>query len=306
MNRRMFVKFAAAAGASLALPKITFPAPPGEQEKKKRTLKKAVMIGMVGEGDTLLDKFKILKDTGFRGVEMDSPSKIDKKSVLDACETTGIEVHGLVDSVHWQLHLNSPAENERKKAIDALKTALEDGKVYGSSSVLLVPAVVNAKLPYDEAYRLSQEGIRACLEKAAECGVKIAVENVWNDFLLSPLEAARYVDEFQNPWVGFHMDLGNVITYGYPAQWVRILGKRIEKLHIKDYSRKRRDEEGRWKGFQVELGDGDCDWPEVMKALDEIGYSTDPKGKWATAEVGGGDRKRLQQISDQMDKLFAL
>lgn len=306
MQRRTFLKTVAAGAAGSMVASLPVWADGARRLRPARTLKKAVMIGMVGEGETILDKFKILKDTGFRGVEMDSPSKIDKKAVLDACEKTGIEVHGLVDSVHWQLHLNSPAENERKKAIDALKTALEDGKVYGSSSVLLVPAVVNATLPYDEAYRLSQEGIRACLEKAAECGVKIAVENVWNDFLLSPLEAARYVDEFKSPWVGFHMDLGNVITYGYPAQWVRILGKRIEKLHIKDYSRKRRDEEGRWKGFQVELGDGDCDWPEVMKALDEIGYSTDPKGKWATAEVGGGDRKRLQQISDQMDKLFAL
>lgn len=306
MNRRSFLKSSAALGAALASSQIEFPNVIRRIPQAKRTLKKAVMIGMVAEGQTLEEKFRILIDCGFSGVELDSPSKTPREEVLKAMEKTGIVVHGLVDSVHWTYLLNSPAEKEREKAIEALKTALKDGQAFKSSSVLLVPAVVNQKLPYDQAYIHSQEGIKAVLPLAKECGVKIAVENVWNDFLLSPLEAARYVDEFQSEWVGFHMDLGNVINIGYPAQWVRILGKRILKLHIKDYSRKRRDEEGRWKGFDVELGDGDCGWGDVMKELDAIGYSTAPEGRWATAEVRGGDRKRLKEIAERMDKIFAL
>jgi L-ribulose-5-phosphate 3-epimerase len=170
----------------------------------------------------------------------------------------------------------------------------------------LVPGVVNAELSYDDCWKLTQKNIRKVLPLAKECGVKIAIENVWNGFIMSPLEAARYVDEFNDPIVAWHFDIGNVIHYGWPDQWVRILGKRIAKLHIKDFSRKKCEKEGLWKGFEVELGEGDAGWPAVMKALDEIGYSTAPDGNWATAEVGNGDEKRLKTISDQMDKLFAM
>lgn len=274
----------------------------------KRTLRKAVMIGMVGEGSTFLDKFQLLRDCGFQGAELNSPSDAKPDEVLAAMEKTGLKVHGLVDSVHWDAkhQLNSPEPACRAAGVEALKTALRDGQRYGSTSILLVPAVVNKDQPYDDAYHLTQEEIHKALPVAEECKIKIAIENVWNNFLLSPLEAARYVDEFKSPWVAFHFDIGNVINYGYPAQWVHILGHRIVKLHIKDFSRSKRDKEGLWKGFEVELGAGDAQWADVMKALDEVGYSTAPEGNWATAEVSGGDRKRLKQISDQMDTLFAM
>lgn len=305
MHRRTFITSAALAAAaftsSRTLGQPTIPSQPA-----KRTLRKAVMIGMVGEGKTIHDKFQLLRDCGFEGAELDSPSPINPDEILAAQEKTGLKVHGLVDSVHWKFHLNSPDAAVRAEGLKALETALRDGKKFGSTSVLLVPALVNKDQPYDDAYRLSQEQIRLALPLACECGVKIAVENVWNNFLLSPLEAARYVDDFNSPEVAFHFDIGNVINYGFPAQWIRILGPRIVKLHIKDFSRKKRDGEGLWKGFDVELGDGDAQWADVMKALDEIGYSSTLHGNWATAEVGGGDRKRLQQISDQMDKLFAM
>jgi hexulose-6-phosphate isomerase len=265
------------------------------------------MYGMIAEGKTVADKFKLLKDCGFDGVEMDSPDdKIAPQQVFAAMEATGIKVHGLVDSVHWSLHLNSPDPAVRTKGVEALQTALRDGKKYGSISILLVPAVVNKDHPYDDAWRLTQQEIRKVLPLAEECRVKIAIENVWNNFLLSPLEAARYVDDFQSPWVGWHFDIGNVIHYGWPDQWARILGKRILKLHIKDFSRKKCNDEGLGKGFDVELGDGDANWPALMKALDDIGYSTAASGNWATAEVRGGDAARLRQISEQMDKLFAM
>lgn len=274
----------------------------------KSTLRKAAMIGMVGggESDTLLDKFKLLRDCGFEGVECDSPSSVPMDEVLEAQEKSGLIVHGLVDSQHWGKPLNHPAEQIREEAIKAMETCIRDAKKLGSTSILLVPGIVNNDMPYDECYRLSQEGIKRVLPVARECNVKIAVENVWNGFLLSPLEAAKYVDEFNDPLVTWHFDIGNVINFVRPAQWARILGKRIVKLHIKDFSLKKRDNEGLWKGFNVELGEGDAGWPDVMKALDDIGYSTAPQGNWATAEVRGGDRKRLQQVSEQMDKLFAM
>ncbi|MBS0197903.1 MAG: sugar phosphate isomerase/epimerase [Planctomycetes bacterium] len=302
MTRREFI-----AASALALPALS-PALSlaGRTREPKRTLRKAVMFGMVGGDLTVAQKFRLLKECGFEGVEMDSPTTIPMQEIAAAAKDTGIVVHGLVDSLHWKFHLNSPDAAVRAKGLEALETALRDGKTLGVASILLVPGVVNEKQPYDQAWELTQAEIRKALPLARECGVKIAIENVWNNFLLSPLEAARYVDEFKDPMVAFHFDIGNVINYGYPDQWVRVLGKRIAKLHIKDFSRKKRNDEGLWKGFDVQLGEGDAGWASVMKALDEVGYSTAPAGNWATAEVGGGDAARLRTVSDQMDKLFAM
>jgi L-ribulose-5-phosphate 3-epimerase len=311
--RRDFLSVATAlaAGAILA-PSLR--AQPAEAKspaaKPKRTLRKAVMFGMLqaADGASLTDKFKILRDAGFDGVEMDSPSSIPTDEILAATDKTGLKVHGLVDSVHWKYYLNSPEPDIRAKALDALRTALTDGKKLGAISVLLVPGVVNKDLSYDDCWSLTQQEIRKVLPVVKDTGVKIAIENVWNNFIMSPLEAQRYVDELGGPaaGVGWHFDIGNIINFGYPDQWINILGPRILKLHIKDFSRAKRDKEGLWKGFEVELGDGDAGWPAVMAALDRTGYSTAPTGNWATAEVRGGPPARLKEISAQMDKLFAL
>jgi len=314
LPRRRFLQaaatFAAAAALAPRLPVASGAQGAGKEPdpapKPKRTLKKAVGLGMVGEGATVLEKFQLVADLGFEGVEVDRPDSTPLAELKQAQEKTGIRAHGVVDSVHWSLPLNSRDAGVKKKAIDGLVAALDDAAALGASSVLLVPAVVNGDLPYDEAYTRSQEAIREVLPHAAQVKVKIAVENVWNSFLLSPLEAARYVDELKSEWAAFHFDVGNVVTYGWPEQWIRVLGSRIAKLHIKDYSQKKRDEQGRWKGFEVELGEGDGGYPAVMAALDEIGFSTAPGGNWATAEVGGGDKKRLAQIAGQMDRLFAM
>jgi hexulose-6-phosphate isomerase len=160
---------------------------------------------------------------------------------------------------------------------------------------------VNQAVSYNDAYARSQAEIRKAVPLAEDLGIKIAVENVWNQFLLSPLEAARYVDEFNSPAVGWHFDVGNVINYGWPEQWIRILGKRIQKLHIKEYSRKKRDEQGLWKGFDVPFLEGDNNWPAIMKALDEIGYEG-----WGIAEQGGGDTAEgLKNLSERMSRIFA-
>src|SRR5439155_5742149 len=159
----------------------------------------------------------------------------------------------------------------------------------------------NKEVSYTDAYSRSQGEIRKAIPLAEELGVKIAIENVWNNFLLSPLEAARYVDEFNSPAVGWHFDVGNVLNFGWPEQWIRVLGKRIQKLHIKEYSRKKRDRDGLWKGFSVAFGEGDNNWPAIMKALDQISYDG-----WAIAEQPGGDTPEgLKDLSARMSKIFS-
>jgi len=272
----------------------------GAAAGRRRRLQKAVKYGMVQEGDSVLAKFRLLKELGFDGVEIDAPSGLDLDEVIAARDATGLLVPGVVDSVHWQKPLSHPDEKVRAEGRAGLETALRDASAVGATTVLLVPAVVNAEVPYDDAYRRSQAEIRTLLPLAKELKVKIALENVWNQFLLSPLEAARYVDEFESEWIGWYLDVGNLVNYGWPEQWVRILGSRVLKLDIKEYSRKKRNEEGLWKGFDVKLLEGDCNWPAVMKALDEIGYEG-----FATAEIPGGGRDRLADIASRMDRIFA-
>lgn len=263
-------------------------------------LRKACMLYMCADGKTLREKFEILKRAGFEGVELDSPTPIPREEILAARDATGLAVCGVVDSVHWRQSLADNDEKVRAQAVAALETALRDCHAFGGESVLLVPAIVNTRVSYEQAYQRSQAELRKVLPLAAELRVKIGIENVWNDFLLSPLEAARYVDELQSPWVGWHLDCGNVVTYGHAEQWVRILGKRLVKLHVKDYSRKRRDAEGLWKGFDVALGDGDVDWKAVVAALAEVGFTG-----WASAEVAAGDEQHLRDVVARMDRLLA-
>ena len=290
VDRRELLSAACALGVASALPR----------KRGARKLRKSLMFGMVEGGGTLLEKFEIVRAAGFEGVELDSPSDRKPEEVLEAMAKTGVEVSGMVDSVHWKATLGDPEPSVRARGLEALETALRDAKRYRATSVLLVPAVVKVGISYEEAWRRSQAEIRKLVPLAAELQVSISIENVWNQFLLSPLEAARYVDDFESPWVGWHLDLGNVVNFGFPDQWIRILGKRIRRLHVKDFSRRRRDDEGLWKGFEVDLGKGDVDWKECMRALAAIGYEG-----WASAEVAGGGAERLKTVASQMDALFA-
>lgn len=303
IGRRAFLAAGAAlagvAGVSAARAHAVPPRP------GPRALRKAVMLGMCRDGATLADKFKLIRDAGFEGVEIDSPDPgVNTGMVRAACDASGLVVHGVVDSSHWKIPLNAPDPEARRRAVDDLSTALRDAHEWGATSVLLVPCVVNKDLTYDQAWQLSTEGIRRVLPIAEELKVRIAVENVWNNFIMSPVEAGLYVDQFKSPYVRWHLDLGNLEPYGWGAQWVRVLSERVYKLHIKEYSRKKLDEEGRWKGF-VDLLEGTNDWAAVMKALDDTGYSSG-ESRWATAEVAGGDAARLRQISEKMDRIFAM
>jgi L-ribulose-5-phosphate 3-epimerase len=294
-TRREFLRASAVLGAVAA----TGALPVNAQEKKKRTIHKGIMYATVGVKGSVLEKFKAVKDAGFEGIE--AMSHMDQDEVLKARDETGLAIPSVCGQHHWAKPLSDPNPATREYGLEALKQTLRDAKRYGTTSVLLVPAVVNKQVSYQDAYKRSQEEIRKAIPLAEELQVKIAIENVWNQFLLSPLEAARYVDEFNSPWVGWHFDIGNVINYGWPEQWIRILGKRIQKLHIKEYSRKRRDKEGPGAGFGVAFLEGDNDWPSIMKALDEVGYNG-----WGIAEQGGGGTPEgLKDLSERMDKIFA-
>lgn len=294
-SRRSFLKHTALAAGALAFAPSAF-----AQETKQRPIRKAIMYATVGIKGSVLEKLRAVKEAGFEGVEM--MSHLDQDEVASALKETGLQCPSVCGSHHWASPLSDANPGIRQKGLDALKQTLRDAKRWGAPSILLVPAVVNERVSYDEAYKRSQEEIRKAVPLAEELQVKISIENVWNQFLLSPLEAARYVDEFNSPWVGWHFDIGNLINYGWPEQWIRILGKRINALHIKEFSRKRRDEEGLWKGFDVKFTEGDNRWPAIMKAIDDIGY----KG-WGIAEQpGGGTPEGLRDLAQRMDKIFAM
>lgn len=286
VNRRHFIALTGLAAAS-ALP------------AKTREIRKGIMYATISMEGSVLAKFKAVKEAGFDGVE--PMSHMPQREVLDAFAATGLKAASVCCDTHWKKPLSDPDPAVRKEGLDGLMQSLRDAKAYGATSVLLVPATVNKEVSYTDAYKRSQAEIRKALPLAKELGVKIAIENVWNQFLLSPLEAARYVDEFESPMVGWHFDIGNVVTYGFPEQWIRILGKRIVKLHIKEYSRAKRDKEGPYAGFQTPFLTGDNDWPAVMAALDEIGYTG-----WGIAEQGGGNSPEgLKTLAAAMDKIFA-
>jgi len=306
MDRREFVKNVGAAAVAVSMASTTFAAGSKSSkglEGKKGRMKKAVKLKMV-EGDmTLRDKFKLLKDLGFDGVEPYAPNDWDQDELLRARDETGLAIPNVVDSLHGTYLLSDPDPAIRKRGVDGLLAALRIAKTYGSTSVLLVVGRVSKEVSYADCYTRSQAEIRKAIPLAEELGIDIAIENVWNNFLLSPLEAARYVDELGSSRIRFFFDVGNIVCYGWPEHWIRILGKRIAKLDIKEYSRTKRDTQGMRKGFEVELLEGDCDWPEVMKALREIGYPE--YSGWATAEVPGGGRERLKDLAERMDRIFA-
>lgn len=307
MKRRKFFKHMTSGLMGLGMAgglSLSAIADPSEQptssfaRESSLTLKKGIKLHLFDEDLSLPEKFRLLKEMGFKGVEVRSPKEDrSRDDVLKAKEETGLEIHGVLNAGNWSQPFSSPDPKVRAKGIETLKSALSHAAAYGASTVLLVPAVVTDEVSYDAAWHRSQETIRKVLPVAEEHGVTIALENVWNRFLLSPMEFARYIDELESDYVGAYLDIGNVLTYGWPEQWLRILGDRVVKVDLKDRNRDRFD--GRGQAVRVKLGGGSCDWEEVQTALSDIGYSG-----WATAEVSGGDRGRLREISQRMSQVL--
>jgi L-ribulose-5-phosphate 3-epimerase len=289
IERRTFLS---ATSAALALAPLAGPTSAGTREPSKNPWKKAFMLGGVTKGSPLAS-FQLLKDAGFEGVELISPNAFDVNDVLSARDKTGLTIHGVSGSRHWQDALSDPDPQVVARGMAAIRQEFADCKAYGGTTVLVVPAVVNRKVGYRDAYKRSQKCIRELIPDAEKHGVKIAIEEVWNKFLLSPLEFARYIDEFESPWVGAYFDVGNVVEFGYPEEWIRELGKRILKVHIKEYKKEKR--------FNYKLGEGEIDWAAVRTALNNADY----KG-WVTAEVGFGNLDALKDVVRRMNELLQL
>ncbi len=176
----------------------------------------------------------------------------------------GVEIAGVMAGTHWQLPLSSTDEETRAKGVEGIKNALAIANAAGTNTVLVVPGVVNEDTSYAAAYDISQKSLRELLPTAEELGVTMLLENVWNKFLLSPLEMRDYIDSFDTPLIQAYFDVGNILLYGYPHQWIEILGKRIKRVHIKDFDTGTRQFVG--------LLQGDVDYPRVMNALRGVGY----------------------------------
>ncbi|HTU21481.1 MAG TPA: sugar phosphate isomerase/epimerase family protein [Gemmataceae bacterium] len=291
IDRRSFLHSTLATTAALA----AGAAPAAEQKKTK--LKKAVKYGMIKIDGSIEEKFKLIKSLGFQGVEVDSPSNIDKDEAVKARDKTGIVIHGVIDSVHWRDTLSDPNEKVRAKGLAAFKGALDDAKLYGADTVLLVPGVVKKDVTYEQCWKRSSAEVRKAIPLAEKNNVKIAVEVVWNNFITKPEQLIEYVDQFKTPYVGAYFDCSNMLKYGVKSgDWIRKLGKRMLKFDFKGFNlTKFQNKENPW----VPIGEGSEDWPDVLKALAEVGYNG-----WATAEVGGGGRKRLQEIADRMKRVL--
>lgn len=309
-TRRNFIGNAALgvlASSALAKAAAQSPGATTPAMRKGRRYQKAFMWATLrsktSEKLSVLEKFRLLAAAGFDGVEV--PSAMDQAEILAARKETGLKVPSIVVATHWLKPLTDPSASVREVGLEGLRQALRDAHAYGASSVLLVPGKVTKEVSYADAYTRSQEEIAKAIPLAESLGVVIAIENVWNQFLLSPLEAVRYVDSFRSPWVRWHFDVGNVVNFGYPEQWIRILGHRIVKIHVKEYSRKIRDEHGPYAGFKIDLMEGDSDWPTVMRALDEVGYSG-----WLITEQYHpptmDDATWLKHLSAKLDAIVAV
>lgn len=299
-TRRHFLTTTAAAlaGASLSLK---------AQDTPK--LKKAVKIGMIS-GGSFEEKFALIKKLGYDGVEMDSPgcNEAQRAEAKAAAEKTGIVIHGVVISSHWGTRHSDPDETVRAAAMKNLLGAIEDAKFWGATTVLLVPGAVKDKEKenFDQVWERSSAAVKEAIPAAEKAGVKIAIEVVWNNFITSPEQMVKYVDQFNSQWVGTYFDCSNMIKYGVTSEaWIKQLGKRLLKVDFKGYSMAKAKEAGKdGAGFSVAIGEGDENWPEIRKALAEVGY-TKSVG-WMTSEVGGGGEERLKDIATRMNKVLGL
>lgn len=253
---------------------------------------------MVEEDLSIGDKFRLIADLGFDGVELDAPNNLPLEEIRAARDATGLVIPGVVNSCHWKVPLTDPDPAVRAACVSATIEALGQAKSYGADTVLLVPGVVNETTSYAAAYDRLVEGLDRLLPHAEDIGVSIALENVWNDFLLSPLEAAQLIDGFESPRLGWYFDVGNVMRYGRPVHWIEALSHRILRVDIKEYSLARMNIEGPRKGFDVPLGEGDIDWAAVNRALAAVGYAG-----WVSVEVPGGDRQHLAEVKQRLDRI---
>ena len=290
IDRRAFLESATALAAVAALRPRTAAAAGG--------MKKAVYISMLPKELPYPQRFQLAKDVGFEGIEIGTiTDPAVAAEIKEAAAKTGLVIHSVMNADHWKYPLSSADPEVVSKSVAGMEVSLRNAKLWGADTVLLVPAVVNPETSYKDAWTRSQRVVKErILPLARELKVVIGMEEVWNKFLLSPLEMASYVDEFASPWVKAYLDVGNMLFYGYPQDWARTLGKRIQRVHIKDFKVDR----GKGQFFWKNIGEGDVDWPEVRKALGEVGYDG-----WVTTEIEGGDAAYLRDVVARFDRFLA-
>lgn len=254
-------------------------------------MKKSISTWSFPETFSLAEKLRLAREAGFEGFEIDlsddgpltpasSAREIDAVRAL--AEQSGMQLSGLATGLYWSANPASANPAVRSRAEAILKKQIDAAGALGLDAILVVPATVGADfipncevVPYDKAWERATDFIGAALPAAERAGVRICIENVWNKFLLSPLEMRQFVSQFQSESVGAYFDVGNALATGYPEHWIAILGRQIARVHLKDYRRA----VGSVDGF-VDILSGDVNWPKVMGALRSIGYDG-----WLTAEM---------------------
>jgi L-ribulose-5-phosphate 3-epimerase len=302
-NRRDFLKTLTAAlavaPAGMRAQQKPAPATGGKPSPPNpATLRKSTLISMLPRDKSYAERFAIAKEAGFEAVEMQTiTADAEAAEIKEASTKTGLKIHSVMNSDHWRYPLSSADPEVVSKSVKGMETSIKNAALWGADAVLLVPAVVDPATSYRDAWTRSQRVIRErLLPVARDAKIIIAVEEVWNKFLQSPLEFARYVDDFESPWVKAYFDVGNVVINAYPQDWIRTLGSRIVKIHLKDFSFDRKSQTFAFKN----LGEGDIDWPEVRRALAESGYSG-----YVTTEIQGGDLAYLKDVSARVDRFIA-
>ncbi|MCW5980532.1 MAG: sugar phosphate isomerase/epimerase [Bryobacteraceae bacterium] len=288
MNRRTFLASAGALASSA-------------RAAQKLPLKKGILLDMLPKEMSYADRLQLARDVGFEELECPTiRSDAEAEEIRKAARAAGLRIHSVMNTDHWQYPLSSSDPDVVARSVDCMEVSLKNAQFWGADTVLLVPAVVNEQTSYREAWDRSVKEIRKLIPLAKERKVVIAVEVVWNKFLLSPLEFAQYVDQFESPWVKAYFDVGNVALFAYPQDWIRTLAGRIVKLHFKDFRFRAEKGTGKRIAEFVPLREGDLDWKQIHSAIQNIGF----RGT-ATVEVRGGDRAVLQEISRRVDLILA-
>ncbi len=288
MTRRTFMETAAMLAAVPAFAKEPLP------------IHKAVEYSMLPESASIPERFQMARDAGFERIECPTtPDQSQAEAMKKAAEKAGIKIHSVMNMDHWKYPLSSADPTVVEKSLAGARTSLRNAHFWGADTVLIVPGVVNEKTSYRDAYSRSRVSIEKLIPLAEELKVIIALEEVWNKFLLSPIEFANYIDQFKTPWVRAYFDVGNVQMYGYPADWIRTLSKRIVKLHIKDFSFRHEPGTEKTVAEWVPLLEGDIDWPAIYAALKDIGFHGT-----ATTELPGGDEAYLKEVYRRLTEIL--
>jgi L-ribulose-5-phosphate 3-epimerase len=293
-SRRHFLRTSAAVCAATFAGSLGVKLSTAARSPDALAIKKGILLDMLPAHLSYGERLKLAHEIGFEVLQ--APTELDERKaekLKRAADAAGIRIDSVMNMDHWNYPLSSSDPAVVEKSLAGMRTSLHNAKLWGADVVLLVPAVVTAETSYRDAWTRSQRQIRKLLPLAEELKVVIAIEEVWNKFLLSPLEMASYIDEFQSPWVKAWFDVGNVVLYGYPQDWIRVLGPRIVKVHLKDFKRSK-------DGYAwVNLGDGDIDWPAVREAFTAIHYTGS-----ATVELPAGDEAYLRDVSRRVDRLL--